>query len=426
MKRLGQVIKWIVIASGVVIAVLVMLNTYYVGSSATQLERRLKTLRDAGDPVQLMDLARAPIPPEKNADVYFRRALDDLEAMQKELQAWYPNNGYPTGTLSPTDQHRLETLFYAYFEVIPLLEQAADCPDNIPQVDGTLPTSAFLGQFLERMSSHRIPYRVLRAHSLLLLAQGRYDDALASQILGLRLARHWRREPLLTGYLVTAVCESVAMAGANQVLQAGPVSSSARQALDAELALHDNMEGITWALRSERAYTLSAVREFPSMGFWPERGFRNDLMLRFLELYDDALEDISRPYAEVASRKNTTVRPRGGLNPLGSLVTHLEPSLVACRDPAERTRALVRSLRILNALQVRVPPDSDRVPKLTDLGLPAAATIDPFNGKPLHVKKLPEGWMVYSVGKDRVDDGGKLDGNTDIGAGPVDAVPQRP
>jgi len=432
MKRLGRILKWVVIAAGAVIAVLVMLNTYYVGSSGTQLERRLKTLRDAGDPVQLMDLARAPIPPEKNADVYFRRAVPDLEAMQKELQAWYPNTGYPTETLSPTDQKRLEILFNAYPEVIPLLEQAADCPDNDPQLDGTLPTSGFLETCLERQSSHRIPYRVLRARSMLLLSQGRNNDALASQVLVLRLARHWRREPLILGYLVTAVCESVAMAGVNQVLQAGPVSPSARQALDAELALHDNMEGLNWALRSERAYTLSMVRELRSSGsFLMTRGLWNDLMLRFLELYDDALKDTSRPYAEVASRKNAASRPRGGLNPLGTLVTHLEPSLVAYREPAERTRALVRSLRLLNALQVRVPPDSDRVPKLTDLGLPAGATIDPFNGEPLKVKKLPAGWTVYSVGKNRVDDGGKLDGNTDIGVGPISrggsrSVPQRP
>lgn len=396
-----------------------MLNTYYVWSTGTRLERRLKTLRDAGDPVQLIDLARAPIPPETNADVYFRRAVDDLDAMQKELLAWYPKTGYPTETLSPTDQERLETLFTAYPKVIPLLEQAADCPDYDPQFDGTLPASRFLEAFMERLSKHRLPYRVLRARSTLLLSQGRNDDALASQVLVLRLARHWRRVPLIMGYLVTAVCESVAMEGVNQVLQAGPVSPAARQALDAELALHDNMEGVTWALRSERAYSMSAVREFPGSGSWPTRVFTNDLMLRLLELYDRELEAASRPYAEVASRKNATSRPRGGPNPYGVLVTMLEPSLAACRDPAERTRAMSRSLRLLNALQVRVLPNNDRVPKLTDLGLPGEATIDPFNGEPLNVKKLPEGWTVYSVGSNRVDDGGKLDGKTDIGAGPI-------
>jgi hypothetical protein len=220
----------------------------------------------------------------------------------------------------------------------------------------------------------------------------------------------------------------MAMAGVNQALQAGPVSPSARQALDAELALHDNMEGLDWALRSERAYTLASVREWRSSGAFllMTRGLWSDVTLRFLDLYDDALEDTARPYAEVASRKNATARRRGSPNPLGPLVSQLEPSLVACRAPAERTRALARSLRLLNALQVRVPAESDRVPNLTDLGLPAEAMIDPFNGDSMKVKKLPEGWVAYSVGKDGVDDGGTLDGNTDIGVGPISPVPQRP
>lgn len=419
MKRLRRILMWIGIVAGAAIAVLLMLNAYYVWSTGTRLERRLRAIRAAGDPVLLSDLARPPIPPETNADVYFRRAVGDLESMQKEIYAWYPKTGCPTEPLSPTDQQRLKTLFKAYPRVIPLLEQAADCPDDDPQIDGTLTTTRFLGPFLSRFSTHRLPSRVLRPRSLLLLSQGRHDDALASQVLVLRLARRWLREPLITNYLMTVACESVAMDGVNKVLQAGPVSPAARQALDAELALHDNLEGLNWALRGERAFSLSASRELPASGFWLIRGFVNDLMLRLLDLYDRLLEDTSRPYAEVASRKHATARPRFGQNPYRILVTVLEPALVAMRDPAERTRALARSLRVLNALQAHVPPGSDRVPNLNDLGLPAAATIDPFNGELLHVKKLPEGWTVYSVGKNLVDDGGKLDGNTDIGAGPI-------
>ena len=119
--------------------------------------------------------------------------------------------------------------------------------------------------------------RVLRARSALLLSKGRADDALANQMLLLRLTRQWRREPLIIGYLVTAVCELGAMEGVNQVLQAGPVSPAARQALDAELALHDTMEGYNRALRSERAYSLSSIREIPGSGFWLTRGFSNEL-----------------------------------------------------------------------------------------------------------------------------------------------------
>src|SRR5262249_57741032 len=111
--------------------------------------------------------------------------------------------------------------------------------------------------------------------------------------------------------------------------------------------------------------------------------------------------------------------PGGGLTPYGPLVPLLQPGLASAREPADRVRAMSRSLRILNALQVRVPSGDDQVPQLNDLGLPAETTIDLFNGMPLRVEKVPEGWKVYSVGSNGVDDGGKLDQRADVGVGPV-------
>jgi hypothetical protein len=298
-----------------------------------------------------------------------------------------------------------------------------------------LPTTRFLELYYKRPEKHRLLNRVMLARSAFLLSKGRPDDALATQMLTLRLTRQWRREPLMIGYLVTVACELGAMQGVNQVLQAGPVSPSARQALDAELALHDTMDGYNWALRSERAFSLSAIRELPSAAFWLARGFgndaiiwlmrglSNDAMLRLLELYDRYLEKGTRPYAKVVSEQKTATRPSNSLlNPLRNLVTLLEPSMAAIREPAERIRAMSRSLRVLNAIQARVPSGSDQVPKLADLGLPDQVTIDPYNSEPLHIKKLPEGWMVYSVGRNFIDDGGIPDYKNDIGVGPISRV----
>ena len=124
-------------------------------------------------------------------------------------------------------------------------------------------------------------------------------------------------------------------------------------------------------------------------------------------------------YSEIVSGKMNEPRPRFRLNPYMTLVTLLEPALDSLREPTERLRATCRSLRILNAFQTRVAAGSDIAPKLADLGLPVSATIDPFNDELLHVKKLSNGWVVYSVGKNRVDDAGMLDKNIDIGVGPA-------
>ena len=209
MKRLGKVLKWIGIVAAVAIAILLILNAYFVWSSGRRLERQLLALREAGDPVQLPDLAREPISPEKNADVFFRRAIDDLDAIQKELLVLYPKVGYPSGadTLSSADKEKLEKLFTAYPKVMPLLEQAANCPDYDPQIYVALPSSQFLQPFMDRISRHRLVYRVLRARAAWLLSKGRIEDALAEQVMSLRLGCLWRREPMLIGYLMAAACE---------------------------------------------------------------------------------------------------------------------------------------------------------------------------------------------------------------------------
>ena len=288
------------------IAILLLLNAFFVWSTGTALERRLLELRQAGDPVQLSDLAREPIPPEQNADVYLRRAADDLDAIQNELLAMYPKAGVPAGPLSKPEQEKMGKLFAAYPRVIPLLEQAAACPDYDPGIDGSMPPSRFIGTWMESIGKHRLLARVLRARSTLLVADGRNDDAVTNSLLMLRLTRHWRREPLLIGYLITAACEQTAMDGVNQELQAGPISSSVRHSLDAELALRDTMEELRWALRSERAFSLSSVREQILIGrTWLGRGFLNDLELHLIDLFDDYIRQTQKPYSEGAASKNS-------------------------------------------------------------------------------------------------------------------------
>jgi hypothetical protein len=419
MKRLGKILKWIGISAGVGIAVLLMLNAFLAWKFGTQLEQRLADLRREGEPVQVADFAREPIPPEANADTFLRRAGDDLDAIQNELTALYPKSVFPTGKPSPADREKLEKLFDSYPKVMPLVEQAASCPEYDPQFDVTLPASQFVTSSMDRVVKHRTLCRVLRAHTALRLSQDRPDEALNDQILALRLARKWRSDPVLIGYLVTVACETVAMEGANQVLQSGTVSPASRQALDAELSLHDDLDGLRRALRSERACCLSSMREQfgAGSGSPTPRAFTSHVMLRFLDLFDHHIRDASRPYSEAASRTYAASAPRGLPNPLTPLVTLLEPSLAHTRQAAERPRALARALRVLSALQAREPA-GDGAPALDVLGLPADATIDPFNGRPLHAKRSPAGWTVYSVGPDGVDDGGALEGGSDIGVGP--------
>ena len=196
MKRLKKILAWIAIGTAATIAVLLLLNAYFVWSTGTRLESTgLTELRRAGDPVQLEDLAREPIPPEKNADVFLRRAAADLDSIQKELLSLYPKVGYPTGDVLATDQKKLDTIFASYPRVMPLMEQAAACPDDDPQLDCSVLPSRFLQPYMDHATKHRLLARVLKVALRLLLSHGRNDEAIANQVVLLRITRHWRASP---------------------------------------------------------------------------------------------------------------------------------------------------------------------------------------------------------------------------------------
>jgi len=65
-------------------------------------------------------------------------------------------------------------------------------------------------------------------------------------------------------------------------------------------------------------------------------------------------------------------------------------------------------------------PDSlsQLVPQFLD-----TAPADPFDGKPLHFKKLsPKGYVVYSIGRNRQDDGGAPKPSGSKAEGPYDVT----
>jgi hypothetical protein len=441
MRRLKKILKWTGIVLAGLAAIGLVANAVFVWITDTRLERQWAAIRAAGDPMRLTDLARPPLEPEKNAATFLRRAKAGVEAIQKEMSAvphfWeYVNT---EGPMPAEIQKALTAAFAAYPDVIPLLEQAAACPDYDAQWDYAVPPQEFIGKTLPDWQVCRENGRVLQFRVRLLMAEGNYDEAARTAVVLLRLARQYRRNPLLIGLLVAIAIQGTAVDHANSVLQAGPVSKGVRDALEKELAIQD-AEKCAWAFKSERAWELDYFRNplpppfrtfFPGQNFWLiNRGLwnrRESACLELLRIFI-AMADDPRPYRDI---EQTLERQKpAGTRAAGQTLLDVQdsaalefPSYKAVYTAAVRTRAKIRTLRVLNALQTHAPADGGAAPKLTALGLPAEAITDPFNGEPLHVKKTARGWVVYSVGPNLQDDGGKVEdpANGDVGIGPPPA-----
>ena len=100
----------------------------------------------------------------------------------------------------------------------------------------------------------------------------------------------------------------------------------------------------------------------------------------------------------------------------------LLPSIEAAHNATVQTAATQRCLHVLISV-TRLEQQGVQVTGLAELRLPVEETTDPFTGKPLVMKRLPAGWMIYSVGRNGNDDGGQLEQRLDVGLGPLPALP---
>jgi len=395
-----KIVKWIGIVLGTLIAILLIANAIWVWRSGAKLRAEIEAIRAAGDPVTLPELAGQPIAPEKNADTYLSRAEKDLEAIGRELNEVYSSDAFHEGRLSAEHLALVEKTLAAYPDVLPLLEQAAAAEEYHPEIDYSLPPDNFITDLTSGMSRLRLAARLLHARSLLLAKQGDRDAALYSAMLTLRLARC--QDPMLIGYLVSVAVRGLAIDSASRLLQGGPVSNEQHQELETLLARHDAMAAFREALRSERPYMITSFRQtIPGRDNWLMRAYWDREELACLELIEQELAVTERPFRE--ARK---VRDETGPGSWSTLARLTAPAAEQAREAAERDRANVACLRVVNALVRREKPDELPRADLSDLGLPAEATRDPFSGEPLRVKKVTGGWLVYSVGADLNADGG--------------------
>jgi hypothetical protein len=94
------------------------------------------------------------------------------------------------------------------------------------------------------------------------------------------------------------------------------------------------------------------------------------------------------------------------------------PAVQAWFDAEMRWLAMIRGLRIFNALTDFAKKNGHEANGLDELNLPKEATIDPFSGKPLKLKHTKDGWIAYSVYSKGVDDGGTFIDMKDYGVAP--------
>ncbi len=263
---------------------------------------------------------------------------------------------------------------------------------------------------------------LLSLNAAVLAADKDADGAVASCRAGLNLVRGVGDEPTMISFLIRVAVGAVAVGAAERTL--GYTEPKAGLAeLQAELLREGNGPILAIALRGERACTdaifdylqddPAAIQQLglPSnpLVFLSRFAFRSRILVEQLEaltLQSRCLEIARGPSHEWVSRMKAEVLDKME----GPLVRMLLPAIEKVVQAAMRGSARQRCLACAIACERyrqangRWPKDLAEIPKTILAEVPR----DPYVDAPLNYKVLPDGIVVYSVGEDRADDGGKL------------------
>jgi hypothetical protein len=414
MRRLKKILKYVALTVAALLALALIANAFLVWQTGRRLEERLSKLRAAGEPLSLPELGAAPVPPGRNAADVLQNIQPELQALSKEISVVLAkataDNPRPT-PFPDEDRKILEEAFANHPKVLPALREAADCPAYFWPLNYQLPAMEFLGTMPE-VQLQRQAAQALDTQCRLQLQRKDRDAAMQTSLVCLRLNRTCDRDPLLISYLVTLAAQTMGLKMANEILQAGPVAPALQQELEAELAKHDNTDGLRRALITERAFSLQSLDELGAG--WFTRAWVNDQKCFYLDALAAQIDQTDASYSQFQEAEANAKQAKSLRHVLVDLWL---PAAFKVHEATFRTRCMVRCLRVLNALTVKKV--SEVPAKLTNIGLPADAVTDPYTGQPLIVKKVDGQWLIYGLGANLKDDGGKLDNYDDVGLGPI-------
>lgn len=284
-----------------------------------------------------------------------------------------------------------------------------------------------IGRALPSLANYRTAAQLLRCHAAIEARANRFSSAMEDVDALHRMGRHVQQTTVgLVPFLVGVGIDTLADQALAEIL---PYANASVSLPAADLSHQVLNTEVRAALMGEHAFEVRTVLDFcdgrllSSTGISiPQRAAMTAMPYRILYLRAD-LTAFRQMHEALIARLDGVPVPqeaawtaRGGTPPGGLLSHLLIPSLnnilnKTCPNKQALTRAAVVAAALTNyRIDTGHYPASldELVPKY----LPAVPT-DPLDGKPILYLLRDKQATIYSVGDDRIDDGGRLDRKDD-------------
>ncbi|MBL7224427.1 MAG: hypothetical protein ISS72_11285 [Candidatus Brocadiae bacterium] len=397
-----------------------------------QINRRVRAMRQAGEPSTLAELAAAyPEPPEgQNAAPILQKAFDLMEKIGDDNHPLLPivgNAKLPANdeAIPPAMRAAIRAYLEDHAEVLELLHLAAakeGCKFPLDLEDG-------VGMQLPHLSKIRNAARLLALEAIERTEEGKVDEAAESLVAALRLGRSLANEPVLISGLVRVACDAIAVAQIERWASQAKPSAAALQRVEAALQDAADPTFMHKTIVAERCFGMDIYRthvldpkkrgelgalgigDAPFLRVAPRAYFKSD-MVAYIDLMNEYTATARLPYPQSLIQAGAAGKTIAERIPRYFIISRMIlPALGRVFIEGQNHMARLDSARLgLAALRYRA--QKGKLPDTLDALAPdfvKAVPVDPFNGKPLLYRTTPQGFTVYSLGENGKDDGGQTE-----------------
>ncbi len=400
---------------------------YYRLSLKSKLQARIDAIRGAGYPVTGIELDLwYKIPPNaRNAAYTIEEALALYKPWDKENARSLPIVG--SAKLPPRTEPlpaEMKALVSEYVtdnnEALELLHQAAEIEHCRYPIDLT----AGFATLQPYLSDMRNIVRLLELEAILHAEDGDGAAAMLSAVSGFGIARSLAREPLTVSQLIRSACQNSAISAVEQIINRVELTDEQLLELTERVRESERISDMSCAFVGERCLGISffgdpgtldpglgggSIPFQPIIGFYKAIGMADSDMVIYLDLMEGYMQSTKLPLHERQQAVDAVCAKFQSTSKIHVLLHVITPALSRVTTIELRTIAHLRTADAALGIQ-RYRLAADNLPeKLADLvptylqGVPK----DPFDGNELRYKKLEPGFVVYSIGEDLSDDGGK-------------------
>lgn len=398
--------------------------------ASNRVDAELAAIQETGQPATAEDLQayyRLPDGVVNTAELWMRATMPmETAEFNTEVQD-LPIVGNNQKEIPPPGQpwedlEAVEALLEKYRKQMDLLYEAAE---KGPAAQYPNDFSKGISMLLPHIQALRSGARMLQLEAHVCAHRGDPEGAAKAIRTMIALAQSMEREPVLVSLLVRIACNGIAVGQIRTLLRTTEFSDEDLRSFQTCLRSVDLKEGAYQAMLGERVMGIQTMQDPSAMGMSPMQSrlarlvFGGSLTV-YLEHMDRTITATQLPWPELLDETQLAEDELNQIVNQGSPITRARYAMLALLCPALNAAysAAARGTALNAAADVAIAVEQYRrrhgeVPENLQQLVPEflpAVPMDPFDGQALRYVVEEDGYFIYSVGRDRTDNGGLDDG----------------